>query len=105
MKFFQKLKQRLFKASSKIEGGVQAVAERKVLDDAALEELEELLIQADLGVGVAMRASAAAAGSSTRRSSVVSAKMRRIRGCDGSCHDTTSPSRMFHSSTGRTRVP
>ncbi|MCL4143128.1 UNVERIFIED_CONTAM: hypothetical protein GTU68_046303 [Idotea baltica] len=61
MSFFKKLKERLFKASSKIEGGVQAIAERKVLDDAALEELEDLLIQADLGVKVAMRASASVA--------------------------------------------
>ncbi len=61
MRFFQKLKDRLTKASSKISGGVEAIAERKVLDDAALEELEDLLIQADLGADVAMRASAAVA--------------------------------------------
>lgn len=61
MRFFQKLKDRLVKASSKISGGLDAIAERKTLDDAALEELEELLIQADLGVDVAMRASAAVA--------------------------------------------
>ena len=61
MRFFQKLKDRLTKASSKISGGVEAIAERKVLDDAALEELEDLLIQADLGVDVALKASAAVA--------------------------------------------
>ena len=61
MRFFQKLKDGLVKASSKISGGLDAIAERKTLDDAALEELEELLIQADLGVDVAMRASAAVA--------------------------------------------
>ncbi len=61
MSFFKKMKERLFKASSKITGGVEAIADRKVLDDTALEELEDLLIQADLGVNVAMRASAAVA--------------------------------------------
>ncbi len=61
MKFFQKLKDRLTKVSSKISGGVEAIAERKVLDDAAIEELEDLLIQADLGADVALQASAAVA--------------------------------------------
>ncbi len=61
MRFFQKLKDRLTKASSRISGGVEAIAERKVLDDAAIEELEDLLIQADLGSDVALRASAAVA--------------------------------------------
>ncbi len=61
MRFFQKLKDRLTKASSRIAGGVEAIAERRVLDDAAIEELEDLLIQADLGADVALRASAAVA--------------------------------------------
>jgi len=61
MRFFQKLKDRLTKASSRISGGVEAIAERRVLDDAAIEELEDLLIQADLGTDVALRASAAVA--------------------------------------------
>jgi len=62
MKFFQKLKDRLTKASSRISGGVEAIAEeRTVLDDAAIEALEDLLIQADLGADVALRASAAVA--------------------------------------------
>jgi len=61
MRFFQKLKAGLTKASSRLSGGVDAIAERKVLDDAAIEELEDLLIQADLGADVALRASAAVA--------------------------------------------
>jgi len=61
MKFFQKLKDKLTKASSRISGGVDAIAERTVLDDAAVEALEDLLIQADLGTDVALRASAAVA--------------------------------------------
>ena len=61
MSFFKKLKERLFKASSKIDAGVQEIAERKILDDEALEAWEDLLIQADLGVEVATRAAAAVA--------------------------------------------
>ena len=61
MGFFNKLKDRLFKSSAKIGAGVDAVAERRILDDAALEELEDVLIQADLGVEVATRATAAVA--------------------------------------------
>ncbi len=61
MRFFQKLKDGLQKATSRLSGGVDAIAERKVLDDAAIEELEDLLIQADLGADVALRASAAVA--------------------------------------------
>ncbi len=61
MSFFGKLKDRLLKSSSKLDEGVSAIAERRVLDDEALEELEELLIQTDLGVETAMKVSAALA--------------------------------------------
>ncbi len=61
MSFFGKLKDRLLKSSSKLDEGVSAIAERRVLDDEALEELEELLIQTDLGVETAMKVSAAVA--------------------------------------------
>ena len=61
MSFFRKMRERLFKSSSKIEAGTKAIAERKVLDDAALEQLEELLIQADLGVDLALRVAASVA--------------------------------------------
>jgi len=61
MSFLGKLKDRLLKSSSRLEEGVAAIAERRVLDDAALEELEELLIQSDLGVETAMKVSAALA--------------------------------------------
>jgi len=88
MAFFQKLKDRLFKSSSKIEEGLDAILaeepaeapalaepaaepERtglvgrllgqemgRVLDDAMLEGLEELLIQADMGVDTALKVTA-----------------------------------------------
>ncbi|RMF34363.1 MAG: signal recognition particle-docking protein FtsY [Alphaproteobacteria bacterium] len=102
MSFFGKLKERLFKSSSRIEKGVEALVEegaeepaaappepapaaaeepaenapkagllsrlsglagrsgepRRVLDDAMLESLEELLISADLGVETALKVAA-----------------------------------------------
>ena len=86
MSFFKKLKDRMFRSSDKIGEGLEAlvtevgdtptaVAEpekpgllgrligradepRRVLDDAMLESLEELLIQADMGVDTATRVTA-----------------------------------------------
>ena len=96
MAFFQKLKDRLFKSSSKIEEGIDAIIEEapadavpapepaaaaapvegeraglvgrllgqekgRVLDDAMLESLEELLIASDMGVETALKVTAAIA--------------------------------------------
>ncbi|MHA3913728.1 signal recognition particle-docking protein FtsY [Halovulum sp. GXIMD14793] len=82
MAFFNKLKERLFKSSSKLEEGLEALVEdggdatpdptpglvgrlmgrdagpRRVLDDAMLEQLEEVLIQADMGVETALKVAA-----------------------------------------------
>jgi len=85
MSFFKKLKNRLSKSSDKIDDGLQAIVEEKpvietpipaakpgliaralgrdtapkrVLDDAMLESLEELLIAADMGVETALKVSA-----------------------------------------------
>jgi fused signal recognition particle receptor len=91
MAFFQKLKERLFKSSSKLEEGLDAIIEEapapepaatpaaaapeaearpglvgrligeprgRVLDDAMLESLEELLIQSDIGVDTALKLTA-----------------------------------------------
>ncbi|MEM8789480.1 MAG: signal recognition particle-docking protein FtsY [Pseudomonadota bacterium] len=87
MAFFRKLKDRLFKSSSQLEAGIEALVEeapaaaaaptpaepavaqpgildrlagrpagpQRVLDDAMLESLEEVLIQADLGVETALK--------------------------------------------------
>src|SRR5690606_29486091 len=95
MAFFQKLKERLFKSSSKLEEGLDAIIDDapaapppadppaapapptspspglfgrvlqpekgRVLEDEMLESLEELLIQADMGVETALKVTAAMA--------------------------------------------
>ena len=98
MSFFKKLKERMFRSSSKLDEGLDALvaagaepgepdvpaaapqpaadlgrpgllgrfigrpeAPRRALDDAMLEELEELLIQADMGVETALKVTAALA--------------------------------------------
>lgn len=85
MSFFSKMKERLTRSSSKIDEGLQAIVEedaveevveeapkagfvgrmlgrdaapKRVLDDAMLESLEELLISADMGVETALKVSA-----------------------------------------------
>ena len=85
MSFFKKLKDRMFRSSDKIGEGLEALVEatpeaaapepspkpgllarltgrsdepRRLLDDAMLESLEELLIQADMGVSTATRVTA-----------------------------------------------
>lgn len=55
MSFLTKLKSGLSKSSSKIGEGLKDVFVRKKLDSEALDELEELLISADLGVAAASR--------------------------------------------------
>jgi fused signal recognition particle receptor len=47
--FLNRLKQGLSRSTQKLTGGISAVFVRRTLDDAALEELEDLLIGADLG--------------------------------------------------------
>ena len=51
--FLSRLKQGLARSTEKLAGGLAAVLTRRRLDDAALEELEDLLISADLGTAVA----------------------------------------------------
>jgi len=81
MSFFKKLKDRMFKSSSKLKDGLDALVEdgaehdapkpepgllgrvmgtapRRVLDDDMLEQLEDLLIAADMGVETAGRVTA-----------------------------------------------
>jgi fused signal recognition particle receptor len=57
--FFSRLKQGLSRSTQKLTGGISATFTRRRLDDAALEELEDLLISADLGTAVAERIIAA----------------------------------------------
>ncbi len=72
MSFLKKLKERMFKSASKIDEGLDAIVDeapnaavstdqaraRRVLDDAMLESLEELLIASDMGVDTALRVAA-----------------------------------------------
>jgi fused signal recognition particle receptor len=51
--WFQRLKQGLSRSSSSIGGGIVAIFTKRKLDDETLEELENVLIQADLGVATA----------------------------------------------------
>lgn len=53
MSWFKKIKDGLKTSSSKITEGISAVITKRKLDSAVLEELEELLISADMGVAVA----------------------------------------------------
>jgi fused signal recognition particle receptor len=53
--FFSRLKDGLSRSTQKLTQGLGAVLTHRRLDDAALEELEELLISADLGTAVAAR--------------------------------------------------
>ncbi len=50
--FFSKLKAALSKTSSKIGGGIEHLFIKKKLDDSTLEELEDLLLFADIGTSV-----------------------------------------------------
>ncbi len=51
--WFQRLKSGLARSSQRLSEGITAIVGRKRLDEQALEELEELLIGADLGGGLA----------------------------------------------------
>ena len=53
-----RLRQGLSRSSAKLAGGITDLFTKRKLDDAALEELEELLIAADLGVTTAAKLSA-----------------------------------------------
>ena len=53
--FFSRLKEGLSRSTQKLTAGIAPSFTKRKLDDAALEELEELLIGADLGPAVAAR--------------------------------------------------
>jgi fused signal recognition particle receptor len=57
--FFSRLKEGLSRSTQKLTEGITTVFQKRRLDDAALEELEELLIAADLGTQAAGRVIAA----------------------------------------------
>ena len=51
--WFSRLRTGLAKSSTRLTEGINAIFARRRLDDAALDELEDLLIASDMGVGVA----------------------------------------------------
>jgi fused signal recognition particle receptor len=53
--FFSRLKQGLSRSTQKLTEGITAIIRKRRLDDTALEELEDLLISADLGPAVAAK--------------------------------------------------
>ena len=53
--WFQRLRQGLFRTSSQLSGQIAALFTKRKLDDDTLQDLEDLLIQADLGVETALR--------------------------------------------------
>jgi len=57
--FFSRLKEGLSRSTQKLTDGITTVFRKRRLDDAALEELEDLLISADLGTEGARRVIAA----------------------------------------------
>ncbi|MCJ8506607.1 signal recognition particle-docking protein FtsY [Rhizobium lemnae] len=55
LSWFQRLREGLSRTSAQLTGQIAALFTKRKLDEATLEELEDLLIQADLGVETAMR--------------------------------------------------
>ena len=53
MSFLSRLKSGLSKTSGKLSGGITDIFTKRKLDDASLEQLEELLIEADMGATLA----------------------------------------------------
>jgi fused signal recognition particle receptor len=75
--WFQRLRQGLARTSSKLTDGITGVFTKRKLDDETLEELEDLLIQADLGLSVS--ASVAGALKKSRyNSDITSEEVRAI---------------------------
>jgi fused signal recognition particle receptor len=58
LNWFQRLKQGLTKSSSRLTEGLAAILVKRKLDQDTLDEIEELLIAADLGPGTAARLAA-----------------------------------------------
>jgi fused signal recognition particle receptor len=56
--WLQRLKRGLSRSSSKLGEGITGIFTRRRLDDATLNELEELLISADMGTGIAAEVTA-----------------------------------------------
>ena len=57
LNWFKKLKSGLSKSASKVEGAIASITGKKTLDQESLDDIEEQLILADLGIEVASRIS------------------------------------------------
>jgi len=55
LNWFKKLKSGLSKSASKVEGAIASISGKKTLDQETLDDIEEQLILADLGIDVASR--------------------------------------------------
>ena len=55
LNWFKKLKSGLSKSASKVEGAIASITGKKTVDQETLDNIEELLILADLGIEVAAR--------------------------------------------------
>ena len=55
LNWFKKLKSGLSKSASKVEGAIASITGKKTLDQESLDDIEEQLILADLGLEVASR--------------------------------------------------
>ena len=55
LNWFKKLKSGLSKSASKVEGAIASITGKKTLDQASLDDIEEQLILADLGIEAASR--------------------------------------------------
>jgi fused signal recognition particle receptor len=75
--WFQRLRQGLARTSSKLSEGITGVFTKRKLDDETLEELEDLLIQADLGLDVSASVTAALK-KSRYQSDITSEEVRAI---------------------------
>ncbi len=75
--WFKRLREGLTKTSSRLTEGIAGVFTKRKLDDDTLEELEDLLIQADLGLDVAARVTAALK-KSRYNSDITSEEVREI---------------------------
>jgi fused signal recognition particle receptor len=75
--WFQRLRQGLTRTSSKLTEGITSVFTKRKLDDETLEEFEDLLIQADLGLDVSANV-AATLKKSRYNSDITSEEVRAI---------------------------
>ena len=81
--WFQRLKAGLARSSQRLSDGITAIVAKRRLDDATLDELEELLIGADLGAGLAEEFVSAAAPHALQSGGDGRGNPRRARRGDG----------------------